>query len=51
MNDINKYLMGSNYPMNDLKSTFTHYDPKTGKNVPTENKLKEASKNHDTKSK
>lgn len=45
-NDINKYLMGNNYPMNDLKSTFTHYDPKTGKNVPTENILKEDNKKY-----
>lgn len=26
--------------MNDLKSVFSHYDPKTGRNVTTENKLK-----------
>lgn len=28
------------YPMNDLGSVFTHWDPTLGKNVPTENKLK-----------
>lgn len=27
------------YEKNDLKSVFTHYDPKTGKNVVTPNKL------------
>lgn len=27
------------YKMNDLSSVYTHYDPKTGKNVATENKL------------
>ena len=27
------------YKMNDLSSVFSHYDPKTGKNVITENKL------------
>lgn len=27
------------YPAHDLQSVFTHYDPKLGKNVPTENKL------------
>lgn len=27
------------YKMNDLSSVFSHYDPKTGKNVATENKL------------
>lgn len=28
------------YKMNDLGSVYTHYDAKTGRNVPTENKLK-----------
>lgn len=27
------------YPMNDLNSVYTHYNPKTGKNEPTENKI------------
>lgn len=29
----------NNYPMNDLGSVFSHYNPETGKNEPTENKL------------
>ena len=29
----------NSYPMNDLQSVYTHYDPELGKNVPTENKL------------
>ena len=38
------------YCMNDLKSVFTHYDPKLGRNVPTENKInKEESNNEKTK--
>lgn len=28
------------YKMNDLDSVYVHYDAKTGRNVPTENKLK-----------
>ena len=28
-----------NYPMNDISSTFTHWDDKLKRNVPTENKL------------
>ena len=27
------------YPMNDLDSVYTHYDPATGKNVATPNEL------------
>lgn len=34
----NKEING--YPMNDLGSVFVHYDPKLGRNVPTENKLR-----------
>lgn len=28
-----------NYPNNDMMSVYTHYDPKTGKNVQTPNVL------------
>lgn len=28
------------YAMNDMDSVYTHYDPKSGKNVQTPNKLK-----------
>lgn len=31
------------YPMNDMVSVYTHYNPKIGRNEPTENKLKEVS--------
>lgn len=31
------------YEMNDLKSVYSHYNPKTGKNEITENKLPERS--------
>lgn len=34
----NKYLIGQ-YKMSDIKSVYTHYNPKTGKNEPTENKI------------
>ena len=35
-----KYLTTKKkYPMNDLGSVYTHYNPKTGKNEPTENKI------------
>ena len=27
------------YKMNDLGSVYIHYDPKTGRNIATENKL------------
>lgn len=33
------------YALNDLGSVYTHYDPKLGINVPTENKLKEVTNN------
>lgn len=42
--NIDKYI-GSSYKMNDLSSVYTHYDPKTGKNVPTENKIKGSDNN------
>lgn len=36
----NKYTPDQHrYKMSDLSSVYTHYDPKTGKNVPTENRL------------
>lgn len=34
------YTNTNRYPNNDLGSVYTHWDPKLGKNVPTENKLK-----------
>lgn len=38
------------YVMNDLKSVYSHYNPKTGKNEITENKLPERSVDDDGKS-
>lgn len=29
------------YAMNDMNAVYTHYNPATGKNEPTENKLPE----------
>lgn len=37
---LTKYLTTKKYPMNDLSSVYTHYDSKTGRNIPAENKLK-----------
>ena len=37
--DYSKYI-GKKYKMNDLSSVYTHYDTETGRNVATENKLK-----------
>ena len=37
----NKLDKKPRYYMNDLNSVYTHWDPKTGKNVPTENKISE----------
>lgn len=36
------------YAMNDLKSVYTHYDPKTGRNVATENKLRSDEDNEES---
>lgn len=33
------------YVLNDLGSVYTHYDPKLGINIPTENKPKEVTNN------
>lgn len=37
----NKYVIKTYYAMNDLGSVYTHYDPKLGINVPTENIIKD----------
>lgn len=51
MIDINKYVPKKRYPMNDLGSTFTHYDKSLGVNVPTENKLNNGGNNNGENSK
>ena len=38
-NNDNKYISNKKYPMNDLCSVYTHYNPDTGRNEPTENKI------------
>lgn len=39
----NDTINNNRYEMNDLKSVYSHYNPKTGKNEITENKLPERS--------
>lgn len=46
MDDFKKPRKPS-YPMNDLGSVYTHWDPKKCKNVPTENKLPKGVDNKD----
>ena len=46
-----QYNSSRKYPMNDMGSVYTHYDPKLGKNVPTKNIIKGGKTKNGTSSK
>lgn len=47
--NVDKYLEPRTYPMSDIHSIYTHYNPKTGRNEPTPNTIIKEKNNNDTK--
>lgn len=37
--NVDKYVGPITYPMSDIHSIYTHYNPKTGRNEPTPNTI------------